>query len=120
MVYEGEVIKIFPNTDVESYRNWIVDQGFRCKVYSDRIEVGKRLKNRSFKPHELAELIYNKRTHKGYNRYKLAKMVGVTEEAVFNWEIARTQPKPKRIEILKEVLDISNEELERCRYEVLV
>ena len=115
MLYEGEIIKIFPETDKESYINWIVDEGFTYRVYSDHIVVGARNKQRSFKPMLFAELIKDKRTTKGWNRYKLGRILNVSETAIFNWEIGRTQPKSKRLKELIEVLDISQEELEKCR-----
>ncbi|MBO5839780.1 MAG: helix-turn-helix transcriptional regulator [Bacteroidales bacterium] len=114
-LYEGEIIKIYPETDVRAYKNWIMDEGFMCKVYFDHIKVGPRFKHKKFEPGELAGLIRKKRNVKGWNRYKLARVMGVREDTVFNWEIGRTQPKPERLEELMKVLEISHDELERCR-----
>lgn len=114
-LFEGERINIYPETDVRRYKAWITDEGFTCKVYSDHILVGRRFKHRKFKPIALANLIQEKRKAKGWNRYKLAKMLHVSEDTVFNWEIGRTQPKPFRLKELMGVLDITEEEIEKCR-----
>lgn len=113
-LFEGEIIKLYPDTNVKAYKNWINDEGFNCTVYYDHIKVGARFKHKKYNPVKLGNLIRKKRNVKGWNRYKVARMVNVREDTVFNWEIGRTQPKPQRLEELITALEISKEELERC------
>lgn len=114
-LFEGERINIYPDTDIRRYKAWITDEGFTCRVYSDHILIGARFKHRKFKAKALAKLVQDKREQKGWNRHKLARMVNVSENTIFNWEVGITQPKPFRLKELMEVLDITEEEIERCR-----
>ena len=115
-LYEGEVIKIFPETDVKAYKNWINDEGYVCYVFYDHIRVGKRVSDRhKFNEAKLGALISSKRNAKGFTRYKLGLMVHAHENTVFDWEVGRRKPKNETMIKLQKVLDISEEELNRCR-----
>ena len=115
MLYEGERIKIFPETQVEAYKTWINDEGFACKIRRDYIEVGKRINHRKFNEVKLGILISSRRKAKGWNRYKLARSVGVHEGTVTNWEIGIREPKRETICKIMEALNITEGELEECR-----
>lgn len=115
-LYEGKIIKIYPETDVRAYKNWINDEGFVCYVFHDHIKVGKRVSNRhKFIESKLGALISSKRKAKGYSRYKLGLMVHAHETTVFDWEVGRRKPRNDTLLKLQEVLDISEEELNKCR-----
>ena len=115
MLYEGEKIKIFPETNIESYRNWINDEGFVCKVHRDYIEVGKRYKRHQFDLKALGRTISVHRKAKGWSREKLAKEMHVHFDTIFGWEDGIRQPREEKIEVLKYLLNISAEEIEKCR-----
>ena len=115
-LYEGEVIKIFPDTDVRTYENWIRDEGFLCYVYRDHIRVGKRVAERhKFDNGKLGDLIRAKRKASGITRYKLSKMAHVHESTILEWECGFRHPKAETLEKLEKILKISKEELEKCR-----
>lgn len=115
-LYEGEIIKIFPETDVKTYTNWIHDEGFMCYVYRDHIKVGKRIREtRKYDNQKLGNLIRNKRKAKGITRYKLSQLAHVHESTVFEWEMGAKHPRYATIDRLEQILGITKEELERCR-----
>ena len=114
MLYEGEIIKIFPETDVAAYKNWIMRQGFDVIVRKDYIRVGRRTTYYKYDAKKLGELIFKKRRAKGLEIKDLAKKVGVKEDAAFSWEIGLTQPKPANLDKVEELLEITKEELRKC------
>ena len=44
MLFAGERIKFFPETDVKSYTRYIAHKGFEYSIEGDEIVVGKRIK----------------------------------------------------------------------------
>ena len=99
----GDVIKIFPDTDVDAYVRAIRDEGFYHTLKKDCIVVGKQFKILTEKKYFMSVVKYA-RVHKGLSRSELAKLCGVTEHTVFNWETGYTLP--KNIDKVKEILEI--------------
>ncbi len=114
MLYEGERIKIFPDTDIRTYKNWISSQGFSYFVHGEYIVIGRKGKCFTYDATALGKLISSHRKAKGMDRFELADRIGVIEDSVFEWEIGRKQPKENNLLKLREVLDITKEELEKC------
>ena len=114
MLFAGERIKFFPETDVKSYTRYIAHKGFEYSIEGDEIVVGKRIKL-VYDSEELGKLIFYKRIKKKIDRTELGKKLEVTGYAVYTWEIGRFQPKPMYIGMLREILGISQEELDKCR-----
>jgi len=62
-------------------------------------------------PKTLGELIRRRRFEKALFAKELAKLIGVTEDTVLNWEKDRTYPSQKKVILLKERLNIDPLEL---------
>lgn len=45
---------------------------------------------------------------------KLAKLLGIERNAIYNWDKLRSSPNPQTILKIKEVLGVSAEEVLRC------
>ena len=113
-LYEGERIKIFPDTNIDSYIRWIRSQGYLCHVDINEIVVDEK----AFKTIDkvaLGKLINQKRTKKKITIGEFADIIQATPRTVFHWEIGRMQPREYFIEQIRDVLEISQEELEQCR-----
>lgn len=46
--------------------------------------------------------------------YSLAKMLGVSVQTVYSWARGRSTPNPKTILQIKQILNVSAEEILRC------
>ena len=114
MLLAGDRIKIFPETDVKSYLRWIKGQGYLCSVKGDEIVVGHKFILK-YNAEELGKLIFKKRMKKKMSIGDFADAVEVTAVTVFDWEIGRKQPRDYNLKSIVEVLEISQEELEKCR-----
>lgn len=114
-LYEGERIKIFPDTDIRSYTNWISSQGFSYFIHGEYIVIGRKGKYFTYDAVALGRLICSHRKSKGWDRFDLAEKLNVSEDSVFEWEIGRKQPKEKNLLRLKEILEITKEELNKCQ-----
>ena len=114
MLFAGERIKFFPETDLKSYTRYIELKGFSYTIEGDEIVIGPRVKI-IYDSEELGKLIFYKRIKKKMDRTELGKKLEVTGYAVYTWEIGRFQPKPMYLGMLREILGISQEELDRCR-----
>lgn len=114
MLFEGERIKIFPETNINAYTRWILSQGFTYTLEEDAIVITKKI-YKKYDPNKLANLIREKRILWNMTRKDLADKVGVLEGTVFNWEVGRYIPYEYNLNIMKDVLNISERELERCQ-----
>ena len=112
MIEEGMIIKTFPDTDIRAYTRMIQESGYRPVVGSDYIRVGKPYLYNKIKPRDFAKLLRDKRKAKGITREELGKMVGVSYQSVFDWEVGRRTPRHETLKKLKFILDISEGELE--------
>ena len=87
---EGDRIKIFPDTNIYTYMNFIKDSGFRCHLEGNHIVVDK-----AYEWHRTS--VYGKqikeaRKAKGWTRAELAEKCGVRESTVFDWELGTRRP----------------------------
>ena len=113
-LFKGERIKVFPETDVKSYTRYIEHKGYEYSIEGNEIVVGKKVKQ-IYNSEELGKLIFYKRLKKKMDRTELGKKLEVTGYAVYTWEIGRYQPKPMYLGMMREILGISQEELDKCR-----
>lgn len=111
--FEGERIKLFPDTDTKSYERWIRSEGYECEIKGEYIIVLTRV-NRKYSSVLLGELIRKKRKIKGISREGLANMLLVNKETVFGWEIGRTLPNKYNMNNLIDCLDLSERDLDKC------
>ena len=111
--FEGEKIKIFPDTDRKSYERWIHREGYDFETKGDYIIVLSRF-NRKYSSKLLGEMIRKKRMMKGISREALSNMIGVNMDTEFNWEIGRTLPNKYNMNILIDVLNLQERDLDKC------
>ena len=91
MIKEGMVIKIFPDTDVESYTRYIRNRGYHynvdkehiyvlCRVYDsiDKVKLGRKLRLARIDKHMSREL--------------MAIRIGVKPDSITQWENGRRKP----------------------------
>lgn len=113
-LFEGEVIKIFPETDVAAYKTWITNQGYNVIVREDYIRVGRRVRFNKYNSEKLGKLIFQHRMDMDLTHDDLSNLIKVKPDTVFEWEIGAKQPKAKNLSLLVEILDIKQEDLEKC------
>lgn len=89
----GDKIRIFENTDVDSYRRFIKEQGFRARLKGDYLIIGEPYARSEKKSIEYGKQIRRARRDNSMTRQELADAVGVTTETVFKWEIGRQIPR---------------------------
>lgn len=113
-LFEGERIKIFPETDVRQYGIWIHSQGFNY-VRKDNylIILGKTIIR--YDKERFSVILNHRRRIKGMSKEKLAEITEVTENTVSNWENGRYMPSNYHLEKIMSVLDITERDLERCQ-----
>ena len=92
---EGDMIKVFENTDSESYIRFIKDNlHFRAKLKGEYIIIGKPYK--SYNTTNYGKQIKEARRAKKMTREQLAEACGVKVATVYDWEIGRKMPKEWR------------------------
>ena len=88
----GDTIKIYPNTDIKVYKRMINDAGFYARREGNLIIVGEPF----VKVPSYAKQIRSARIAKEMTRQQLAEVMGVSEYAVYDWEVGRHNPKDWR------------------------
>ena len=89
---EGEKIKVFDNTDTESYIRYIKETlHFRATQKGDCIIIGKPYK--AYHTTNYGKQIKEARRAKKMTREELAEKCGVRVQTVWDWETGRTMPK---------------------------
>ena len=113
-LFEGERIKIFPETNVPQYEKWISSQGYRFRRSGDYLIVlGKDYPKYDKK--QFAKLLTHRMKLKGLTEEQIATEVQVTEYTVWTWEIGRFMPSRYNLNKLMKVLDITEGDLKKCR-----
>ena len=97
----GDKIKVFPNTDVNTYANMIREEGFRCEREGEYLIVGERYEDLEMAV--LPSTIKYARRIKGISQAQLAEMCEVTKQTVSNWEYGYTVP--RELDKVKEILE---------------
>lgn len=91
-VSTGDKIKVFKDTDVEAYINYIeIEKGFEAELDGDYIIVGE-----PYVKHidtSYAKQIKFFRKLRNMSREELAEKCLVTEQTVWNWELGRCIPR---------------------------
>lgn len=114
MLFSGERIKVFSETDIRMYEKWIESQGFSYKFDGDYLVVlGKD--NPQYDKGLFSKVLNHRMKLRGISKEELAEKIGVTEYTIFTWRIGRFMPKADNLENIMKVLKISQEELEKCR-----
>ena len=114
-LYEGERIKIFPDTDVNQYCRFIRKQGFSFKKEGEFLIVLRKNSRLEYDKETFAEILIHRMKIKGFTREKLAEEIGVTQQAIFYWEKGKIMPSKFSLEMMMPVLDITERDLEKCR-----
>lgn len=91
MFKTGMVIKVFPDTNVGIYTDWIRQEGYNFRVYRDRIEVIGRTYKLVDKV-EMGMIIRNARLKKKFSKELMAIRIGVTPKTVGDWERGAKKP----------------------------
>ena len=105
MIATGMRIKVFPDTDVEAYKNMIADEGYHSKLEGDYIVVGnpfKDVQRLTAFAYRFKETRLRMRVSKEY----LAEQIGVTKQTITNWELGIRMPKYEFRDRVTEVMGI--------------
>lgn len=91
-VSTGDKIKVFPNTDVEVYINYIeVVKGFEAELDGEYIVVGEPYVKHIDTAYAKQIKFFRKLRH--MSREELAEKCLVTEQTVLKWELGRCIPR---------------------------
>lgn len=91
-VSTGDKIKVFKDTEVDSYIRYIRDNlHFRATLKGEYIIIGKPYK--AYNTTNYGEQIKQARRAKRMTREELAKACGVTLQTEIDWEMGRRQPR---------------------------
>ena len=112
--FEGEKIKIFPDTDVGTYTRWIRKEGFTYQVNLNDIEILKKV-SKTVSPKLFGRLIREKMYIYKLNSDELADIIQVNKDTLLNWELGFTIPNSYNMGRIKEALKITETEMEECR-----
>lgn len=107
----GMKIKIFPDTDVEAYVRYIKEKGFNSTVYKDFILVEGSLKTEYIDKTALGNALIVARANRGISREEMSQAIGVSENAIFSWEIGRTIPRADNLKRFCEYAGINQKKL---------
>ena len=112
----GMKIKIFEDTDVDAYVDYIEECGYECHVKSGYILIGDRKCGFSIDREKLGKILESTRKKKRISREKMSQIVGISESLLFYIEHGMASVKEERIHKLCEVLGLDKEQLlESCR-----
>lgn len=111
---EGDRIKVFPETKVDVYLRHIRQSGYNCHLEDNFIVIGEKV-TWKYDSKKLGSLIYSKRNEKHMTRLEFAEVIEVTPNSVLSWEIGRFAPREYYLSGIKQILDITEEELKECR-----
>lgn len=98
----GDKIKIFPDTCVPAYVEFIHAEGFRCKIYRDHLLVGEPF-HKPIDRRKTGRTITQIRRKNNMSRDDMALAIGVRHETIWNWEIGRSLPDKFNQEKLKAI-----------------
>ena len=96
----GDTLTIFPDTDVESYVNYLNSIGCRTKVVDDKIIVtsvilkGEKKKDLQ----SIGKRMKHIRTLMYFSLNELADEIGISPELLDDWETGRKLPKGRGLE----------------------
>lgn len=98
----GDVIKVFPDTNVYAYIQLIHSKGFRCKRRNNKLIVLEGSRSVIDKQ-ATARSITQIRRENNLKRAELAEKIGVTSDTVWDWEVGKTIPRATNQDKLKEL-----------------
>ena len=90
-MFTGMVIKVFEDTDIQSYVDYIDKSGYYCEVQNDRIIVGKSKRNK-YDAVELGRRLRLARCRMKLTRQDIAKRIWANPTTVGAWECGRNVP----------------------------
>lgn len=114
MLEPGMKIKTFSTTRVSDYLNWIREEGYHAKAYTNYILVGDKIKKR-FDKETLSKTMRTARKKKGITREQIAERMGVCKETVRDWELGRRTPQLFNLERYCRITGITEKEIEQCK-----
>lgn len=85
----GDKIRIFENTQTDSYITLFRELGYNSHVQGKYIVIGKPYRQST----NYGKQIKEARLKKGLTREEVAKIMGVTVNCVYCWEWGRTRPR---------------------------
>ncbi len=99
----GDTIRIFPETCISAYVQFIHSQGFRCKNYGDYLLVTEPLK-KPIDRRATARTITQIRRKNNLSRKDMADKLNIHEYTIWKWEVGRNLPDKTNQQQLKELL----------------
>lgn len=105
MIVQGMKIKIFPDTNVQAYKDMIYDEGYFCSLEDEYLVVGRPFKNMSQKT--WFSYSFNEwRVRAGLSKKEAAKMFGVLKPTIDRWESGATLPSSELRPTITEITGI--------------
>ena len=101
-LYEGMVIKLFPDTDRDAYVKLVRDSGYKCYLKGYSLRIGRKI-HEPVDQEARARKLRQARKLNGLTRAQVAEIIHVSKDTVYSWEIGRTYPNAKNILLLKEL-----------------
>lgn len=103
-MFTGEMIKVFPDTDIQAYTRMIHEAGFHSSLEGEYLIVGNPLVMASEEQRRaLGRKITAQMKEKGYSREQLANELGVKLYTVWDWQLGRNSPNEYNREKLRKV-----------------
>ena len=99
----GDKIKVFEDTDIRAYINWVNSKGFYAHYFNGYIYIGDSFTANEKKRNKIARSIRKSREKTGLSIEELANKIGVRETTVFNWERGYSKPSEVNQGLLKQI-----------------
>ena len=108
MIVQGMKIKIFPDTNVQAYKDMIYDEGYFCSLEGEYLVVGRPFKNMSQKT--WFSYRFNEwRVRARLSKKEAAEMFGVLKPTIDRWESGATLPSSECRPTITEITGIEFE-----------
>ena len=100
----GDKIKVFEDTDVRAYINWVNSKGFNAHYARGYIHIDETFTLSEKKKNKIAKSIRKAREKTGLSIEELANKVGVRDSTVFNWERGYSLPNEFNRDLLRKII----------------
>lgn len=102
-MFTGEMIKVFPDKDIQAYTRMIHEAGFHSSLEGEYLIVGNPLVMGAEEKRALGRKITAQMKANGYSREKLANELGVNLYTVWDWQLGRNSPNEYNREKLRKL-----------------